>query len=453
VPRHRAASRRIRHLLATAVLSALALLVASACQASTPSPAAPVPTGLSSTPLETLVPTATAASTPVPPGAPQSLTVWVTELVSPLDGDERARIFEQQVLAFEGTHPGLTIDVRRKAAEGKGGIEDFMRTASAAAPGAMPDLVMIDSARLPALVQQGFAMPLEDRVDAALLADMYPFAIQAGSVDAELVGLPFETTFEHGLYNTSKIAVPPQSWSEVFASGSTYIFPTLGQNGLVNDAFLIQYLSTGAELFDSNGDPALDQQALSDVLAFYRSGIENGAILTDVLQYDTVRSGWRKYLQAEVVMTNISSDLYLEGRGLLQVSRAMGIPTQDGQPSIALARGNAWVLTTLDPNRMPLAIELLTWLMNPNNLATWTLAADRLPTRRAAFEQMPRDAADYVAFVYAKLEDAIPYPTSEAHARIYRAMQQGVDDVLRGGQPPPIAAEEVLAEVGQGSAP
>ncbi|MBN1641469.1 MAG: extracellular solute-binding protein [Anaerolineae bacterium] len=427
------------------------LFLAGACRSTTTPALAPTATP-PSTPVAAL-PSPTPSPTPIPPGAPQSLTVWVTELVSPLEDDGRARIFEQQILAFEATHPGLTIDVHRKKPEGKGGLEDFLATASAAAPGVVPDLIMIDAGRLPALAQQGLAVPLGGLLDDALIDDMYPFAIQAGSIDGELIGLPFETSIEHALYNMSKIAVPPVSWTEVFSSGATYVFPTLGQDGLVNDAFLIQYLSTGGELLDSNGDPALDQQALSDVLTFYRTGIEVGAILTDVLTYDTVRSGWRKYLQAEVVMTNMTSDLYLEGRGLLKVSKATWIPTHNGQPPVTLARGSAWVLTTRDPNRMPLALQLLSWLVNPNNVATWSLAADRLPTRRAAFEQMPRDDAEYVQFVHAQLEYAIPYPTSEAHARIYRAMQDAVDDVLRAGRPPDVAAADVLAQVGQGSEP
>jgi ABC-type glycerol-3-phosphate transport system substrate-binding protein len=382
----------------------------------------------------------------MPPGDPQKITVWITELVSPLDGDERT-------LAFEATHPDLTVEVLYKKPEGKGGLEDFLATSTAVAPAAAPDLIMIDADRLPSLAQKSLAIPLDGLLDPDLVEDLYPFAIRAGTVDGHLVGLPFETSIEHALYNTSKIAVSPVSWTEVFSSGATYIFPTLGRDDLINDAFLIQYLSTGAELLDSNGQPALDQQALTDVLGFYRNGLENGSILTDVLEYDTVRSGWRKYLQAEVVLSNMTSNLYLEGRGLLKVSKATWIPTQDGQLPIALSRGNAWVLTTDDPSRQPIAVKLLTWLMNPNNLAAWSLAAERLPTRRAAFEQMPREDDEYVAFVYSQLEYAIPYPSSEAHKRIYRAMQEAVDAVLRKGELPSVAAENILKAVNQETTP
>jgi ABC-type glycerol-3-phosphate transport system substrate-binding protein len=110
------------------------------------------------------------------------------------------------------------------------------------------------------------------------------------------------------------------------------------------------------------------------------------------------------------------------------------------------------VLTTRDPGRQPLAVSLLTWLMNPNYMATWSLAAERLPTRRAAVAQMPRDD-DYVAFIYAQLEHAIPYRSSEAHNRIYRAMQDAVDAVLRSGERPTQAADEILKAVNQEANP
>ena len=70
-----------------------------------------------------------------------------------------------------------------------------------------------------------------------------------------------------------------------------------------------------------------------------------------------------------------------------------------------------------------------------------------LPTRRAAFEQMPHDP--YVAFMYSRLERTTPYRTTETHNRIYRAMQQAIDAVLRQGIPPEDAARNVLLAVGQ----
>jgi ABC-type glycerol-3-phosphate transport system substrate-binding protein len=264
------------------------------------------------------------------------------------------------------------------------------------------------------------------------------------------VGIQFEVDIEHAVYNTSKIAVSPLTWTEVFSSGVTYMFPAAGQDGLVNDAFLIQYLSTGAQLVDHNDNPALDQQALKDVLEFYRQGLANGSILPDVLDYATVETGWPKYLQAEVVMSNISSKLYLAGPGSLPGNRPAAVPTRDGQ-AIALGRGYAWALTTRDPNRQSFAVKLLEWLMYPPNVAAWSQAAEHLPTRRVAFEVMGRDP--YAEFIHSQLEFAIPYPYSETHQRIYRAMQQAIDAVLREGVLSDVAAENVLKAVNQERSP
>lgn len=427
------------------VILALVLVIPGGCTAQvsvTPTAAAaitPTPSPLASPPSTSEV------VTPVP-GEPEKLTIWITEFVAPLEGSEAADTFARQIAAFEATHPELTVEVIYKKPSGKGGIEDFLSTASAVAPAVVPDLVVLDFQDLPAMARKGLLVPLDDLLSPKVQSDLYPFALQAGTVDGRLVGVPFEVDIEHAIYNTAKIAVPPITWSEVFSSGATYIFPTLGQDGLVNDAFLIQYLSTGAALVDDAGNPALDPQAIADVLAFYRQGIESGAILTDVLRYATVENCWPKYLQAQVVMSNISSNLYLTGRGLLTVSRATYVPTRDGQ-AIALGRGHAWALTSLDPNRRQVAVKLLEWLLYPPNMAAWNLAAGHLPTRRAALEEMGRDP--YFVFVHAQLERTIPYPNSEVHRRIYRAMQQAVDAVLRKGAMPQAAADDVLKAVSQ----
>jgi len=393
---------------------------------------------------QTRVPPPTPTATLAPAEPPDTLVLWVTDLVYSLGGGEAEQVLEQQIAAFEATHPGLTVQVWRKKPEGKGGMQDLLSKASAVAPGALPDLAALDTDLLADLAGKSLVVPLEGLIAETTQIDLYPFAVEAGTVAGQLVGLQFEVDdIEHTIYNPSKIAAPPQTWSEVLSSGVTYIFPAAGQDSLVNDAFLIQYLSTGAELVDANGEPALDKQALTDVLAFYQTGIDRGAILTDVLNYATVEACWPRYLQAEVMMTDITSNLYLTVR----TGQVAAVPTRGGQAT-SLSRGHAWVLTTRDPVRQPLAVKLLEWLTQPVNMAAWSQAAGRLPARRAAFEQMTRDA--YITFMYDQLDHAVPYATSPTHERIYRAMQGAIVDVLSKGVQPEVAAENVLQAVNQG---
>lgn len=428
----------------------LLTILLSGCTFRSPTPTS-APTGVPAdvTPSATLpvVPTPTWVPTPLPSDASQTLTVWMLDLVLPPNDPDRWRYWEQQIEAFEVTHPGVTVNLLLKKRDGKGGAVDLLTTASAVAPPMVPDLLVLDAQTLAEVAHAGLIVPLDDLVSPELLADLYPFAIAACTVDGQLMGIQFQVDIEHAVYNTSKIAVPPLTWNEVFASGATYIFPMAGQNGLVNDAFLLQYLSTGAILLGEDDNPALDLDALTDVLTFYQQGLANGVILTDALTYQKVEDCWPRYLQAEVVISNLSSNLYLSGRSLLEpVSQATSIPTRNGT-AVALSRGYAWAVASRDPNRLALTVQLLEWLMYPPYLAICNQASGHLPTRRSAFEQMPRDA--YVKFVYAQLENTFPYYASEPYLRIYRAMQTAVDDVTRKNVSPREAALGVLKAVGQ----
>ena len=376
-------------------------------------------------------------------GTPQTFTVWVGDQIVPLAQGQAGDVLRQQLAAFEATHPGLTIDLAVKRAQGAGGIEALLTTASAVAPSVLPDLVALNMEQLERVARLGLTVPLEELISPEIQEDLYDLAHKATTVDGRWMGVQFQARgLQHAVYNPNKIAVAPLTWDEVYSSGATYVFPAAGQEGVVNDAFLIQYLSTGASLVDEAGQPALDPAALADVLDFYQQGIERGAILTDVIEYATTEQIWPRFLQAEVAISNISSDLYLS----VKTGQATAVPTRDGQ-AVILSRGHAWAITARDPDRQLVAAKLVAWLLNPINMATWSQAAATLPTRRAALLEMSRDP--YVTFMYSQLETALPYPTSETHLRIYRAMQQAVSAVLRDGVSPQVAAENVLKAVNQ----
>ena len=126
-------NRRLWVRLFSLVLLLCGLSLSPACLSKSTPAATPDPTPTAAqTPQVDTTPTPPAdlTATPVPPGAPQKLTVWIAELVSPLEADDRSLIFEQQIMAFEATHPGLTIEVLYKKPEGKGGMEENPRRRS-----------------------------------------------------------------------------------------------------------------------------------------------------------------------------------------------------------------------------------------------------------------------------------------------------------------------------------
>lgn len=432
-------SRRTVFALAAALI--FAVLVLTACNLlARPTPTTATPTIASPTPS----PQATSPAvspTPTQP-ATTTLVLWTTEDFAPSADTPGGEVLAQQLAAFETTHPDVTIDVVLKKPYGKGGILDFLMTSSAAAPSILPDVVVIDTLELGTAARAGLVQPLDNLVSAELKEDLFPCAVQAGQVGGQLVGLQFEADVEHLAYNLAKLETPPLTWTEVLTPDITYIFPAGGRDGMVNDAFLIQYYGAGGQLFNEMGQPALDQEILAAVLGFYRDGAAMGVIPPDALGYKSIADCWPVYLSAQVTLSNVDSDRYLADRDILLSTGFAPIPTRDGKP-VTISRGWAWAVVTQDPERQILATRLLEWLLSPANNAAWNQATGHLPTRRSAFEHLDQED-EYVPFAYQQMENARPYPAALGYEQMSRALQQAVQDVLGGQMTPDAAAAAVM---------
>jgi len=434
----------------TVIICLTILLSLSGCSPSavptTTPPPQPVPTATAVTVTETPTTTPTTATLPtVPPVI--TLTLWTTEPFSPAQAEASGQILGQQIEAFTAAHPDVVVEYVLKKPYGKGGILNFLLTTSAAVPAAMPDLVSIDTIELKEAAQAGLLQPLDELVSTELQEDLFPFAQEVGRFEGQLVGLQFETDIEHLIYNTNKLEEPPLTWTDVLTDEVSYIFPAGGREGLVNDAFVIQYLALGSQLVDESGQPALNAELVTQVLQFYKDGYEMGVIPPSVLEFKTLDDCWPVYLSAEVAMTNVSSGRYLADRKLLMYTRFAPIPTRDGNVT-TLSQGWAWAIVTSDPARQALAAQLIEWLMEPENSAEWNLAAGHLPTRKAAFEVLGSEDS-YYPFLSKQLEGAQPRPAGAIYSNVARVLQQGVERVMTGEATPQEAAKAVIESIGK----
>jgi multiple sugar transport system substrate-binding protein len=339
----------------------------------------------------------------------------------------------------------VTIEYVLKKPYGKGGILDFLSTARAAAPAVLPDLVILGTFELDEAAEAGLIQPLDDLVSSELQQELFPFARH--SFDGQLVGIQFEAEVEHLIYNANKIDSAPMTWREVISASVAYIFPAGGEGSLVNDSFLIQYLAAGGGLLDESGKPALDKDALVEVLQFYADGLEAGAILPSVLEFADLDDCWVVYVSAQAALSNVSSDRYLADRGLLKNTAFAAIPTRDGNIA-TLSKGWALAMVTEDSGRQTVAAQLIEWLLVPENNANWNLAAGHLPTRQAAFDYLGTED-QYFPFVRQQLANVYPRPMAAAYDKIGRALQRAVQDVLQGEASPEEAAGMVMTAVEQ----
>jgi ABC-type glycerol-3-phosphate transport system substrate-binding protein len=373
---------------------------------------------------------------------PMRFALWTIEAVSAEAEGEAGEIFGRGLEAFEDTYPDVTVAVALKNESGKGGILDYLRTASEVSPSVLPDLVVLSTTELAQAARSGLVVPLEDWISPALVADLLPAARQAATVDGQLVGIPFEMDLEHLIYNTNKLSATPITWTDVISSNTTYVFPAKGRNGLVNDSFLVQYLALNGRLQDDDGRPWLDEQALRSVLGYYWMGVERGVIPPNVLSIGAPEDIWPSYVSAEVGIVHVTSHHFLRDRGVLRTTQFAAIPTRDGTP-LTIARGRALAVVTRVPERQAVAARLIEFFMAPDNNAAWNQTRAYLPTRYAAFSKVGQDDP-YWPFLQQQLEVAVPPPAFPEYDQIGRVLQQSVVEVLSGEARPEDAAAAAL---------
>jgi len=431
---------RILMLLAVVAVAALA-----ACSVA-PSPSASTPgREATSTPVSTSV----AETTPSPSRAPTqprpthiTLTVWGPVQFSPGETDSGGSVLQAQYEDFAADNAGIGVEYVPKAPYGESGVVDFLLTASYAAPDILPDLAIVDTVELEALVKEGLAQAITGPAADALTTDLYPFASGACTFNGELEGIQFEADIEHLIYYTAALEEPPATWAELFSGPISYTFPAGGENGLVNDSFLIQYLAQGGQLSDKEGKPTLDSSPLQRVLRMYDALRIWDVSPPTVRELSSLEDCWAAYTEGNITVSHVSSWRYLTSRSVMQDTSFAPIPTESGLPA-TMARGSAFVIVTDSPYRQEAATRLIEWLMTPQNLAQWSQASNHLPTRPSAL-RLTGWPLEYTRFLDTQLANAFYRPSTPEFERMGGVLQAAVGDVLSGEQTPREATTQAI---------
>jgi multiple sugar transport system substrate-binding protein len=436
--------------LATILLVATCATLLTSCELPFSQPTAP-PSSLTGTPASPEA-SAEAQPTPVPeeatppPPSVITLTVWTTELFSPTQSITSGRILAQQIAQFEEANPDVRVRFVRKKPYGKGGILDFLQSTAAVVPDLLPDLVLIDMDELGIAVEGALVQPLDDLISPDLQDDLFPFARDSATFDGSLYGLQVLADLDHLVYNTGRLTIPPRSWPGVLGSPGPYLFPAGGQAGLVNDAFLVQYLAARSDPYEAGSEePFLEEDSLTAVLQFYEDGASRDIFPPEILDCHTTDDCWPAYVAGQAALAQSGAHRYLSERSGLQGSAAAPVPAANG-PGPGIARGWALSLVTADPARQSLATEFMSQLLAPEANALWNLAADYLPTRQTALSFWD-EADSYTPFIRQQLLQARTRPRLPNYTQVAAALQQAVEGVLTGEVTPDEAAAQAILAV------
>jgi len=411
-------------------------LLLAACV--TPAPVSPDPT---EPPPLVVAGSAEVTVTETPTPTRKTLRIWVQPEFDPNTNTRAGSELLDQLQQFEQTNPGIKVEVRVKRAAGTGGMIDSLRTGMAAAPGALPDLIAIDTHNLDAAAADDLILDLDSLVNPDIMADYYPFALESGRRNESLMALPFASDALVAAYATTAYTQRPTTWSGVLESAFPVIIPASDPQSLY---VVQQYLSLGGTLRDRSETVALNTTVLTKLLDYYSAARAAGVLTKNTLDFGSGVETWSAYreLRAPLVITNARS--YLQDAAVAANTGAGPDPTQNGKP-YALAEVWFYALVSTNTARESGAWELLSWLLQPQNLGTWALKAGYLPPHVKAVESWPADAP--VDFAREVLEAAHLRPDSETLALLGPPLGKALRNIIRGHATSSAAAQDVIHEI------
>jgi ABC-type glycerol-3-phosphate transport system substrate-binding protein len=391
--------------------------------------------------VPTIVPVSTVTT---PESGPALITIWMAEPISPKADGAAGEFISNVLVEFEQANPGLSVKWQLKKPAGKGGVVDFLRTATAAAPTVLPDVVIMQATDLNQASLDKLIQPLDGKLDRVIVQDLLPAARRVGTVNERLMGVPLGLEMEHVVYNTRVFTGTPIMWTDIFSKNSHYLFPAKGVNGLVNDASLSQYFSAGGELVDERGAPKINEQALLTVLTTYENALNAGLIDQTLLEADSTEDLWPIYLQGQVGLTQISVKQYLTDREQLHSSAVSGVPLYKSvDKSVGVMHAWVMALTTTDPTRQENAVKLIETFLSTTNNANWNEINKSIPVRDTSYQLLAGDD-EYWVFLTDMLNSARPEPRFAGYDQVGRILQQSIEQVIRGEA---TAAEAATAAV------
>jgi hypothetical protein len=370
-----------------------------------------------------------------------TLRLWTSPDAAPGEATPGGQVLAGQLAAFEQANPGVSVEVRVKKVSGVGGLLDFLRTATGAAPAALPDVIALSRDDLVIAAGENLIQPLTPLLAPEATADLYPLPAAAARLGDEVYGLPFSADATVLVYDTAGRQTPPLTWSEVLTPTGTFVFPAGSPTGLVT---LQQYQALGGGLADEAGHLALEAPALAQVLDFYQTAAEAGVLPASAADYVDASATWIAYREHRATLAAAPASLYLREHDRAGATAAALLPTRDGA---LLALGSAWcyALVATDPARQPLVLALMQWLTAPAAVGEWSQAAGVLPPREAALDSWTE--AGLATFAGRVMSAAILQPDASSLAVLGPALRQAVTDAMAGRASPQVAAERAAAAV------
>lgn len=407
------------------------------------------PTAAATAPPTIAVPLTITQSPGVPPQEIDNrmLRLWIPPEIGART-EAGAQELISQVRAFRTGQGDLGVAIEQKPIEGAGGILNYLQTGRIVAAGIMPDIVAVPTSLLMDGRSRDLFFPMTDLADQTYIDGVFPAPAEQAINGQQILGYPFATTgLTHLNFNPEVITqTVPLLWTSFISdTNHTLVFPADSREGAMLG--LQFYLAEGGTLVDGAGRPALVAEPLARALTILSTHKAN---LLQSHQLKTLDEAWQYHQLGLSDFIWMRSDYLLERQlldpTLINSQGYMPVPGVDG-PLIPLTTSWAWALTTNDPTRQSMAMELISYLTSPENLANWSSRSQVLPAHRQAIDLMSAQN-DYLEFAAEQMELARPMPISET-SRIMDVLGDAVFQVLTTEVSPVLIAEQAVTALRQ----
>ena len=374
-----------------------------------------------------------------------SLTIWQTY------NDEESPVFKEIVAKFEEAHPGVTIDVVRLPFAGA-----EPKIVTALTTNTEPDIARVDVSFLAKLAQKNALLPIEDRVPAEFVADVFPVALASCRYHGHLWGLPDQTNGLCLFYNKELFRnagldpeKPPTTWDELIAYGKRLTDDEAGifGVGLSNSLWwsLPFFYTYGAEFLSEDGTRCL-LSSPEAVEAFQlkvdmhgKHGIEGGAWRAGGITHDL---GFQNGRYAMI----LNGPWAVESLKRTGIDFGVGLIPAGPEGSFTNVGGNDLVIfkSTKNPD---LAVEFLMFVASEEMQRMWASRLGQIPVNTKAMDAITAEEHPYLAVFVEQMKTAIPRPQTPHYPEIENLMNPEMQAALDNTKTVQAALDAAVAEI------
>jgi ABC-type glycerol-3-phosphate transport system substrate-binding protein len=367
------------------------------------------------------------------------LRIWLPPEFDPAGSSPASQLLKHRLEEFVAQNPGTELDVRVKASEGPGGMLDALGSAYAAAPLALPDLVLLSRPLLESAALKGLLYPYEGYSSLMDDPSWFGYARQLAHLKSSTYGLPFAGDAMALVYHPSLIENPPKKLETAISLGEVLLFPATDPRALFT---LCMYLAEGENLQDADGRPSLDKDTLVRTLETFQRASQAGIMPYWITQYSDDGQVWETFMVEPYPMAVTWMSTAINNQ--LDELSVVPLPTPGGSP-FTLSTGWSWALAGTNQERRQYGARLAEFLVEKEFLASWTQAAGYLPPRVDALRSWDNTALR-------KMVEQISYsaqlmPPADLISTIGPALEQAVVDVLKAQSNPDDAAQAAIDKI------